>query len=104
MAHSAEMSLKDDHAIESAVPAVVFEKVSLAFDEREVLREISFSVPARRLKILLGASGSGKSVLLKLILGLLKPDSGVIRVNGKRIDNMTEPQMSLAACRSRSEA
>ena len=93
MAHSAEMSLKDDHAIEPAVPAVVFEKVSLAFDDNVVLREISFSVPAGHMTILLGASGAGKSVVLKLILGLLKPDSGVIRINGERIDNMTEREM-----------
>lgn len=93
MAHSAGMSLKDDHAVRPEVPAVVFEQVSLAFGDREVLREVSFSLPARRLKILLGASGSGKSVLLKLILGLLKLNSGVIRVNGKRIDDMTESQM-----------
>jgi phospholipid/cholesterol/gamma-HCH transport system ATP-binding protein len=43
--------------------------------------------------MLLGASGSGKSVMLKLILGLLKPDSGIIRVNGLRIDTMTEAQL-----------
>ena len=93
MAHAAEMSLKDDHAIGPEVPAVVVEKVSLSFDHIEVLRQVSFSLPARHLKIVLGASGSGKSVLLKLILGLLKPDSGVIRVNGQRIDDMTESQM-----------
>jgi phospholipid/cholesterol/gamma-HCH transport system ATP-binding protein len=77
----------------SEVPAVVFASVSMAFGRREVLRQVSFSLPARRLMILLGASGSGKSVLLKLILGLLKPDSGVIRVNGERIDDMTESQL-----------
>ena len=48
---------------------------------------------AGRLMILLGGSGVGKSVTLKLILGLLKPDSGVIRVNGERIDNMPELEM-----------
>jgi phospholipid/cholesterol/gamma-HCH transport system ATP-binding protein len=50
-------------------------------------------VRAGQMKILLGASGAGKSVTLKLILGLLKPDSGVILVNGERIDNMAERQM-----------
>ena len=45
---------------------------------------------AGHMTILLGASGAGKSVILKLILGLLKPDSGVIRINGERIDTMTE--------------
>ena len=71
----------------------MFDSVSLAFDDNVVLRDISFSVGVGRLKVLLGASGAGKSVILKLILGLLKPDSGVIRVHGDRIDNMTEAQM-----------
>ena len=75
------------------VDAVVFEHVSLAFDDNVVLRDISFSVPAGHMTILIGASGVGKSVVLKLILGLLKPDSGVIRVHGERIDTMTEAQM-----------
>jgi phospholipid/cholesterol/gamma-HCH transport system ATP-binding protein len=71
-------------------PAVVFEHVSLAFDEHVVLRDVSFSVPKGTMRILLGASGAGKSVLLKLILGLLRPDSGQILVNGQRIDDMRE--------------
>jgi phospholipid/cholesterol/gamma-HCH transport system ATP-binding protein len=58
-----------------------------------VLRNISFAVPAGQLTILIGASGVGKSVVLKLILGLLKPDSGAIRVNGDRIDTMTEARL-----------
>jgi len=74
----------------NARPAVVFDKVSFAFDEHEVLRDVSFSVPAGSMRILLGASGAGKSVLLKLILGLLRPDAGRILVNGERIDAMTE--------------
>ena len=83
----------DDRGAGSTVPVVIFEKVSLAFDDAVVLREVSFSVRAARLTMLLGASGSGKSVILKLILGLLKPDSGIIRVNGQRIDTMTEAQL-----------
>jgi phospholipid/cholesterol/gamma-HCH transport system ATP-binding protein len=74
----------------AASPAVVFDKVSFAFDDHVVLREISFSVPTGSMRILLGASGSGKSVLLKLALGLLRPDSGAILVNGQRIDDMPE--------------
>jgi phospholipid/cholesterol/gamma-HCH transport system ATP-binding protein len=74
-------------------PAVVFDHVSIAFDERAVLRDISFSVPAGAMTVLLGASGAGKSVVLKLILGLLKPDAGAIHVYGERIDVMTEPQL-----------
>jgi phospholipid/cholesterol/gamma-HCH transport system ATP-binding protein len=71
-------------------PAVVFEHVSLAFDEHVVLRDVGFSVSKGTMRILLGASGAGKSVLLKLILGLLRPDSGRIFVNGQRIDDMRE--------------
>ena len=71
-------------------PAVVFEHVSLAFDDHVVLRDVSFSVSKGTMRILLGASGAGKSVLLKLILGLLRPDSGRIFVNGQRIDDMRE--------------
>jgi phospholipid/cholesterol/gamma-HCH transport system ATP-binding protein len=76
---------------ESAVsPAVVFDKVSFAFDDHVVLREISFSVPKGSMRILLGASGAGKSVVLKLILGLLRPDAGAIFVDGQRVDRMSE--------------
>ena len=82
-----------NQAIGTEVPAVAFENLSLAFDENVVLRDVSFKVRAGRMTILIGASGAGKSVILKLILGLLKPDSGVIRVNGTRIDTMTEAQM-----------
>ena len=71
-------------------PAVVFDKVSFAFDELVVLRNISFSILKGSMRILLGASGSGKSVVLKLILGLLRPDAGTILVDGQEISAMTE--------------
>lgn len=75
------------------LPVVAFDQVSLAFDDNVVLRAVTFTVKAGRLKVLLGASGAGKSVILKMILGLLKPDSGTISVNGRRIDNMSEAQL-----------
>ena len=81
------VAMSDEGAVS---PAVVFDNVSFAFDEHVVLRDISFSVPKGSMKILLGASGAGKSVVLKLILGLLRPDAGTILVNGQRIDRMTE--------------
>jgi phospholipid/cholesterol/gamma-HCH transport system ATP-binding protein len=71
-------------------PAVAFDNVTFAFDDHVVLRGISFSIPKGSMRILLGASGAGKSVLLKLILGLLRPDAGTIVVNGQRIDNLPE--------------
>src|SRR6478735_12176496 len=72
------------------VNAIVFEHVSLAFDDHVVLDDLSFTVPKGDMRILFGASGAGKSVILKLVLGLLRPDSGTILVNGMRIDQMPE--------------
>ena len=82
-----------DPASAAAVNAVEVDDVSLAFDENVVLRNISFYVPIGQLTIVIGASGVGKSVVLKLIMGLLKPDSGTIRVFGERIDTMTEARL-----------
>jgi phospholipid/cholesterol/gamma-HCH transport system ATP-binding protein len=73
--------------------AVVFDKVSFAFDEHVVLDQISFSVPKGSMTILLGASGAGKSIVLKLILGLMRPDSGTILVNGQRVNAMSESDL-----------
>ncbi len=74
-------------------PIVVFDKVSLAFDDNVILDQVSFTLLVGHTKIILGASGAGKSTILRLILGLLKPDAGVIWVNGERVDNMTEQQL-----------
>src|ERR671919_624377 len=74
-------------------PIVVFDKVSLAFDDKVILREVSFTLITGNTKIFLGASGAGKSTILKLILGLLKPDGGLIWVNGERVDTMTEREL-----------
>jgi phospholipid/cholesterol/gamma-HCH transport system ATP-binding protein len=75
-------------------PAVVFDRVSFAFDDHVVLRDLSFTIPAGGMRLMLGPSGSGKSVALKLLLGLFRPDSGAIYVNGQRIDAMTEEELS----------
>jgi phospholipid/cholesterol/gamma-HCH transport system ATP-binding protein len=80
-------------ADEQPVPAVVFDRVSFGYDERVILKEISFSVPKGAMWIVLGASGTGKSIMLKLILGLLRPDSGEIFVNGERVDIMPEADL-----------
>jgi phospholipid/cholesterol/gamma-HCH transport system ATP-binding protein len=70
--------------------SVLFDRVSFAFDDLVVLQDVSFVVPTGSMRLLLGPSGSGKSIILKLILGLLKPDAGRIFVNGQRIDDMQE--------------
>jgi phospholipid/cholesterol/gamma-HCH transport system ATP-binding protein len=77
----------------SPADAIVFERVSLAFDDHVVLRDLSFTIPKGAMRILFGASGAGKSVILKLALGLLRPDSGTIRVNGLRVDEMPEREL-----------
>jgi len=74
-------------------PAVVFENVSLVFDDHVVLRDLSFELARGSMTFLLGASGTGKSLTLKLILGLLKPDAGTIIVNGHRVDAMPEQEL-----------
>ncbi len=74
-------------------PVLELEHVSLAFDEKVVLRDVSFTLHRGRTKIILGASGSGKSTILKLVLGLLRPDSGAIHVNGERTDQMAEREL-----------
>lgn len=74
-------------------PVVVFEDVRLAFDDNVVLDGISFKLYPGFTKIFIGASGSGKSTVLKLILGLLAPDSGAITVHGQRIDGMSENEL-----------
>src|SRR5690606_7867652 len=77
----------------AGAPVVVFDRVSLAFDDKVILREISFTLIKGHTKIILGASGAGKSTILKLITGLLRPDSGVIWVNGERVDQMSEREL-----------
>src|SRR6478752_2837709 len=78
---------------EPGAPVVMFDKVRLAFDDNVVLKDISFTLISGHTKIILGASGSGKSTILKIITGLLRADGGVIWVNGERVDQLTEEQM-----------
>jgi len=66
--------------------------VSLAFD-RPVLRGVSFDVSPGRTKIILGGSGSGKTTILRLILGLLQPDSGSIRLDGVEVTRLDEEEL-----------
>ena len=74
-------------------PVVVFDDVSLAFDDKVILDGVSFSLLPGRMKIILGASGSGKTTILRLILGLLRADAGRIFVEGRRVDDMTEDEL-----------
>jgi phospholipid/cholesterol/gamma-HCH transport system ATP-binding protein len=75
------------------VPVVMFDNVALAFDDKVILRSVSFTLFRGHTKIILGGSGAGKSTILKLMLGLWRPDSGQIWVNGQRIDEMSEAEL-----------
>jgi phospholipid/cholesterol/gamma-HCH transport system ATP-binding protein len=74
-------------------PAVVFEDVSIGFEGKQVLRHLSFTVKQGETRILLGPAGVGKSVLLKLADGLMRPDSGRIFVFGEEVSAMPEEQL-----------
>ena len=76
-----------------ASPVVVFRNVSIAFDGPPVLHDVSFSVAPGETRILLGPAGVGKSVLLKLANGLLRPDAGSILLFGEEISHMPEEQL-----------
>src|SRR6202161_4349372 len=79
--------------------AIEFDNVSIAFDEKVLLDGISFRLHHGETKALFGVAGSGKSLLLKLAMGLMRPDSGRIIMLGEEITSMTEEQ--LFALRSR---
>jgi len=78
---------------ERAIPAIEFRDVHLGFDDRKVLNGLSFKVMKGETKIILGGSGGGKSTIIKIVLGLLKPDSGQVFVDGEDITNYKEVEM-----------
>src|SRR5687767_2506017 len=74
-------------------PAIEFRDVHLSFDDTKVLDGVSFTVRRGETKLILGRSGGGKSTTIRLILGLLKPDSGQILIDGEDITEYTEVEM-----------
>src|SRR5215204_3456784 len=96
----AEDKLGETADIESAVddssrilPAIEFRDVHLSFDDKKILNGVSFTVRRGETKIILGRSGGGKSTTIRLVLGLLKPDSGQILIDGEDITHYTEEEM-----------
>ena len=75
---------------ESQEPVVVVDNVSIIFDVKPVLQNVSFTVQHGETRIILGPAGGGKSVLMKLVNGLLKPDTGSIHVFGEDVSTMRE--------------
>ncbi|MGD0443458.1 MAG: ATP-binding cassette domain-containing protein [Edaphobacter sp.] len=78
----------------NANAAVIFDHVSKAFGTKKVLRDVSFEVPAGQTLCILGRSGTGKSVTLKLLMSLIKPDNGKILVDGDDITGLNEAGLS----------
>ncbi|HKK20682.1 MAG TPA: ATP-binding cassette domain-containing protein, partial [candidate division Zixibacteria bacterium] len=70
------------------MPGLAIQSIHKSFDSHKVLANISFSLEAGELLVLLGPSGCGKSTLLRLIAGLESPDSGEIHINGQRVDHL----------------
>jgi phospholipid/cholesterol/gamma-HCH transport system ATP-binding protein len=79
-----------------ASPAIEFSEVRLSFDEGEILRGVTFSAQECETVILLGETGTGKTLLLKLAAGLLCPDSGSIRIHGQEVSAMSEHELLAA--------
>jgi phospholipid/cholesterol/gamma-HCH transport system ATP-binding protein len=80
-------------SVAEAGAVLVFQNVTIAFDGPPVLEDVSFSVAAGETRVLLGPAGVGKSVLLKLANGLLRPDEGSIQLFGEEISRMPEEQL-----------
>src|ERR1700684_4304236 len=78
---------------DSSTPAIVFDDVALAFGDNEVLRGVSFRLARGETKALFGVAGSGKSLILKLAMGLIRPDSGRIIVLGHDISDLPEEEL-----------
>lgn len=90
---AAESTFKEVDDTDRAIPAIEFRNVTMIFDDRKILNDLSFKVMKGETKIILGGSGCGKSTTIKLVLGLLKPDSGQILVEGEDITDYSEVQM-----------
>lgn len=75
-------------------PVIEIKNLSISFDRREVLKNTSFKLNKGENLVILGKSGTGKSVLIKCIVGLLKPDSGSIKIFGKEVNSMNKKEFS----------
>ncbi|HVS21745.1 MAG TPA: ATP-binding cassette domain-containing protein, partial [Pyrinomonadaceae bacterium] len=91
--NAAESTFREVDDSHRAIPAIEFRDVTMIFDDRKVLDNLSFKVMKGETKIILGGSGCGKSTTIKLVLGLLKPDSGQILVDGEDVTNYSEVDM-----------
>jgi phospholipid/cholesterol/gamma-HCH transport system ATP-binding protein len=80
-------------AVTENAPVITFENVRIAFDEGDILRGVSFRVMPRETLVLLGETGTGKTLTLKLAAGLLRPSQGIVEVLGQEISSMSEREI-----------
>ena len=92
-ATAGELEWSPPAATEESEPIISFSHVDISFDGRPVLEDVSFSVERGQTLCILGRSGVGKSVALRLLMGFLKPDAGSIRVEGQEIVGLDEEGM-----------
>ena len=90
---AAESTFREIDDTDRVIPAIEFRNVTMIYDGRKVLNDLSFKVMKGETKIILGGSGCGKSTTIKLVLGLIKPDSGQILVEGEDVTDYNESQM-----------
>lgn len=88
-----ELSESPDEQEGRAIPVIEFRDVDLAFDDNVILDKVSFTVRRGETKIVLGGSGTGKSTIINLILGLLKPDGGRIYIQGEDVTDVDDAEL-----------
>jgi phospholipid/cholesterol/gamma-HCH transport system ATP-binding protein len=94
MAKKDEFSASSAKLFEQPLPRIELRDVSLAFETEVVLDHVSFRVAPGEMKVMLGESGSGKSTIIKLVLGLVQPDSGEIFIDGEEITQLPEEELN----------
>ena len=87
------MNQKDVAEETASIPRIEFRNVSICYDDKVVLDNVSFIVWPAELKLMLGESGGGKSTVIKLALGLEKPDAGKILIDGEDIAPLPEEEL-----------
>ncbi len=88
-----QLAAPDPAKTPDSEPIIVFENVSISFGDHAVLKDVSFFVGRGQTLCILGRSGVGKSVALRVLMGFLKPDAGSVRVEGREITNLNEDGM-----------
>jgi len=79
---------------EAIYSAIEFRNVTMSFEDRMILDDVSFTVATGETKIVMGGSGTGKSTILRLVLGLIRPDSGHILIDGEDVAQLSEKELT----------